>query len=105
MRRALELTLTNRVLSAAEALDWGLVTRVVPDDSLADEARGLATELAAGPTCSLGAAARLIRGALDESLESQMERESEELSAAAARPDATKGLAAFVEKRKPGFRD
>jgi 2-(1,2-epoxy-1,2-dihydrophenyl)acetyl-CoA isomerase len=102
-RRALELALTNRVLTAHEALDWGLVTRVVPDGDVAGEAQALAARLAAGPTRSFGAAARLLRGSLDESLETQMERESEELSAAAARPDAAEGLAAFVEKRAPSF--
>jgi 2-(1,2-epoxy-1,2-dihydrophenyl)acetyl-CoA isomerase len=91
------------VLTAAEALDWGLVTRVVPDADVAGEAQALAARLAAGPTRSFGAAARLLRGSLDESLETQMERESEELSAAAARPDAAEGLAAFVEKRPPSF--
>jgi 2-(1,2-epoxy-1,2-dihydrophenyl)acetyl-CoA isomerase len=102
-RRALELALTNRVLTAPEALDWGLVTRVVPDDQLADEAGALAAQLASGPTRSFGAAARLLRESLDESLETQMERESEVLSEAAGRPDAREGLAAFVEKRQPGF--
>ena len=103
VRRAMELTLTNRVLTAPEALDWGLVNRVVPDDQLATEAQGLAALLAAGPTRSLGAAARLIRQSLDETLESQMERESEVLSEVAGRPDAAEGLAAFVDKRAPRF--
>jgi 2-(1,2-epoxy-1,2-dihydrophenyl)acetyl-CoA isomerase len=103
VRRALELTLTNRALTAPEALEWGLVNRVVPDDQLSAEARALAAQLAVGPTRSYGAAARLIRQSLDETLESQMERESEVLSEAAARPDAIEGLAAFVEKRPPRF--
>jgi len=79
------------------------VNRVVPDDQLATEAQGLAAQLAAGPTRSLGAAARLIRQSLDETLESQMERESEVLSEVAGRPDAAEGLAAFVDKRAPRF--
>src|SRR5204863_8876932 len=60
LRRALELTFTNRVLSAAEALDWGLISQVVPDDELHDTAAKLATRLAAGPPLALAAAKRLL---------------------------------------------
>lgn len=102
-RRALELTLTNRVLSAAEALDWGLVNTVVADDELSTAAEDLARRLAAGPTRSFGASKRLLRDAWNESLETQMECESEELTSAARRPDGAEGIAAFVEKRRPTF--
>src|ERR1041384_688377 len=50
IRRAMELYFTNRVLSAREAQEWGLITRVVPDAELAASAQGLARELAQGPT-------------------------------------------------------
>ena len=49
LKRAIELTLTNRVLSAQEAEDLGIATRVVPDGELMDEAMSLARQLAAGP--------------------------------------------------------
>ena len=61
-RRALELTLMNRVLSAAEAHEWGIVTSVVDDDALFDAAAECATTLAAGPTAAFGRAARLRAG-------------------------------------------
>ncbi|MCU1344241.1 MAG: enoyl-CoA hydratase, partial [Acidimicrobiia bacterium] len=50
LRRALELALLNRMLSADEALEWGLITMVVDDDALENEALALAQQLAAGPT-------------------------------------------------------
>src|SRR5439155_12365163 len=49
LRRALELTFTNRVLSATEAREWGLITEVVADEQLAVEAEALAARLATGP--------------------------------------------------------
>src|SRR6266852_4087209 len=53
LRRTLELYLTNRVLSAREALEWGLVTKVVPDAELRTAVDALARELAAGPTLAI----------------------------------------------------
>ena len=55
LRRALELTFTNRVLSAAEAKEWGLITDVVPDDQLAAEAEALAAQARRGPAAGVGA--------------------------------------------------
>jgi len=103
LRRALELTFTNRVLSAAEALDWGLVTKVVPDDQLADEAGALAAQLAAGPAHALAVAKRLLHTSLEETLESHLAREAEAISTASGTPEGVEGVAAFVEKRAPVF--
>jgi len=104
LRRALELTLTNRVLSAQEALEWGLITSVVPDDRVHDEAEALAQRLAQGPTRTLAAAKRLLHTSLEETLETHLAREAEEIAAAAGRADAAERMAAFVEKRAPEFR-
>ncbi|MGE5335158.1 MAG: enoyl-CoA hydratase/isomerase family protein, partial [Nitrososphaerota archaeon] len=60
MRRALELTLTNRVLIAREALDWGMITAVAPDGEALRQADALASQLAQGPTLAFGATKRLI---------------------------------------------
>ncbi len=103
LRRAIELTFTNRVLTAGEALDWGLITQVVADDELQDTAAALATKLAAGPAQALAAAKRLLHTSLEETLESHLAREAEAISAASATPDGIEGVAAFVEKRKPVF--
>jgi 2-(1,2-epoxy-1,2-dihydrophenyl)acetyl-CoA isomerase len=103
LRRALELTLTNRPLTAVEALAEGLVTRVVPDDALRQEAGALAAALAAGPTGALGAAKRLVRDALDHDLEAQLALEARSRAAAAGSDDAAEGIAAFLEKRPARF--
>ena len=103
LRRALDLTLTNRRLTAEEAVAEGLATRVVPDDALADEALALARSLAAGPTGALGAAKRLLRGSLGHDLEHQLALETESLAAAAGSVDAREGIDAFLAKRVPRF--
>ncbi|HEX9681652.1 MAG TPA: enoyl-CoA hydratase-related protein [Acidimicrobiales bacterium] len=101
-RRALELALTNRALSAGDALEWGLVTRVVPDDALRSEAEALAGELAAMAPGSLAATKRLMRASLGNPLETQLELESLAL-AENARRDGPEGIAAFIEKRPPAY--
>lgn len=104
LKRALELTLTNRVLSAKEALDWGIVTRVVPDAELLDQAHTLAAELAAGATKSLGAAKRLLHDSWTETLETQMEHESQSMADIARTADANEGIVSFLEKRAAEFK-
>ena len=103
LRRAVELTFTNRVLSAAEAQDWGLITTVVPDDELTAEAEALATRLAAGAPRALAAAKRLLHTSLESTLESHLAREAESISAASGSPEGQEGIAAFNEKRPPVF--
>lgn len=104
-RRAMELTLTGRVLSAPEAQEWGIATRVVPEEALLSEAAALATELAAGPTSALGASKRLLHAGWNESLETQMEAETRTIAEMARTADAHEGISAFVQKRMPSFRD
>jgi 2-(1,2-epoxy-1,2-dihydrophenyl)acetyl-CoA isomerase len=103
LRRAVELTLTNRALSAEEALEWGLVTRVVADEALRSEVDELVTKIAAGPTRSFGAAKRLLYGSLDMPLTQQLASEEAQLLAAGGRADAREGVTAFVDKRTPKF--
>lgn len=103
LRRAMDLTLTNRELTADEALAWGLLTEVVPDDRLAERAAQLASQLASGPAAALAAAKRLVRRGFTESLESQLEAESRTLADTARLADAREGIAAFIEKREPSF--
>ena len=103
LRRALELTYTNRVLSAQEALEWGLITRVLPDETFAADAKAVALELANGPTLALGHAKDLIYHSQDHNLEAQMERETQAIVAASKTEDFRNGTRAFVEKRSATF--
>ena len=104
LRRAKELTLTNRTLSAAEALEWGLVNQVVPDAELMSAARALASELAAGATLALGAAKRLLDSGLNATLETAMEDEAQAIAAMARTADGREGMQAFLEKRPALFK-
>ncbi len=103
LKRALELALTNRVLSAKDALDWGIVTRVVPDGEVLAQARSLAAQLAAGATKALGTAKRLLLTSWGETLETQMEHESQGIASMAHTEDGRNGIAGFVEKRPVKF--
>ncbi len=103
LRRAQELMLTNRRLTAAEALDWGLVTSVAADTELLDKAKQLAAQLAAGPRQSHGLIKQLLTSTFNESLETQMELESRGIAASLSNSDGQEGIAAFLGKRKPNF--
>jgi 2-(1,2-epoxy-1,2-dihydrophenyl)acetyl-CoA isomerase len=100
-KRAMELVLTNRPLSASEALDWGLVNKVVPAAEVVTEAGSLASRLAAGPLAAFGHAKRLMRS--EASLEAQLEDESRTIASQATSPEAAEGISAFLGKRKPSF--
>ena len=104
VKRALELAITNRVLSAAEALDWGIVTAVVPDDELAAATDALVAQLASGPTAAFGAAKRLVHGSLEHTLDQHLALETEAMVRAGSSADGAEGVAAFAEKRPANFR-
>ena len=104
IRRAQELMLTNRRLSAAEALEWGLVNRVVPENEVLKQAEELAHQLAEGPTRSFGVVKKLLAMTFSETLETQMEFEASGIAASAATEDGREGIRAFLEKRAPAFR-
>lgn len=103
LRKALEITLTNPVLSAAEALEIGLITRVVPDDALRDEALALARSLAKGAPRALASAKRLMWSGLGSRVEAQLPEEARTTSELSGTADSREGLAAVIEKRKPTF--
>lgn len=102
--RAKELILTNRVLTAEEALNWGLVSKVVPTATLMDETMSMAAHFAAGATKAYGAAKQLLLRAYSESLEAQLEAESRSIVAMSRTHDGQHGLDAFLNKRKPTFK-
>jgi 2-(1,2-epoxy-1,2-dihydrophenyl)acetyl-CoA isomerase len=104
LKRALELTLTNRMFSAQEALQWGLITRVVPDSELLAQAKAIALQLASGPTRAYGISKRLLHSGWAETLETQMENESQAIANSARTADAREGISAFLEKRPPKYK-
>ena len=90
-------------LSAREALEWGLVTAVVPDDELERHARQLAERYAEMPTRGIALTKRLFDHAGTATLEQQLELEARLQSEATKTPDFAEGVAAFREKREPQF--
>jgi 2-(1,2-epoxy-1,2-dihydrophenyl)acetyl-CoA isomerase len=103
MRKAQELALANRALSAQEAADWGLITRVVSDEKLEHEALAICRSLAQGPRHAQSVVKKLLFCSLRNGLEEQMEIEGREIANAAASLEGREGISAFVEKRPPQF--
>ncbi len=103
--KATELFFTGAMLSAQEAEQLGLVTRVVPDATLEDEVRKLAKQLAQAPTRALAEIKRLVQRSLQNTLEEQAELEARaQLRIVDQSADFREGVAAFLEKRPPRFR-
>jgi 2-(1,2-epoxy-1,2-dihydrophenyl)acetyl-CoA isomerase len=102
-KRAMELFLTNRVLDAGQALEWGIVNQVVDDDNLEEAAAALAARLAAGPLGAFGAVKRLMAEAAP-AFDEQLFRESRSIAARGQTAEGREGIAAFLEKRAPIFR-
>jgi 2-(1,2-epoxy-1,2-dihydrophenyl)acetyl-CoA isomerase len=103
-RRATELILSNRVLSAAEAAEAGLITEVVADDALSVELQAMAVRLAAGPARAFGSVKRLLQASSTASLLEQLDAEACEIAANAASADGREGVSAFLARRAPEFR-
>ncbi len=104
LRKALELVLLNPRLSAAEALDWGLINRVFPHESLDSEALRIATQLADAPTAAVGVAKNLLNQAAGmDRLDVHLDAELTELARIADGANFAEGISAFFEKRAPEF--
>lgn len=103
MRRTQELMLTNRQLTAAEALSWGLVTDTVPSEDLMERAREYARSISEGSKGANAAVKRLLLASFGNGLETQMELEGRQIASAASSPDGLEGISAFMEKRKPSW--
>jgi 2-(1,2-epoxy-1,2-dihydrophenyl)acetyl-CoA isomerase len=101
--RAFDWMATNRKLTAAEALEWGLVNEVVESDRLAAHTTEVAANFASRPTRAIGMTKRLFDHAATATLEEQLELESQLQAAATKTEDFREGVAAFLEKREPDF--
>ncbi len=103
LRKALEISLTNPVLSAAEALELGLLTRVVPDEGLDTAVGELVDRLVEGAPLALAATKRLMWSGLGSRVEAQLPEEARTVAELSGTADSREGLAAVIERRPPGF--
>ena len=104
VRRAMDLYLSNRILNAAEALELGLVSRVVPADDFEAEVEAAVESLAQGPTLAYAKAKQLFYQSHDHPLDTQLNREGERIVASTGTDDFLEGIRAFQEKRAPSFK-
>ncbi len=100
-KRALEMLLTGRFVSAAEALDFGLVNRVVPDVSLEEETLALASDMAQYCLATLGIGKQAFYTQIHMDDERAYRYGREVISSNAVMPEAREGISAFLEKRQP----
>ena len=103
LRRTQELMLTNRTLTANDALHWGLVTEVADDADFADRVDDLASDIASGARGATAAVKKLLLTTYNNGIETQMEFESRLIGANAAGADGGEGIDAFLNKRAPRF--
>lgn len=103
MRRAQEMILTNRRITADEAAAIGLVTRIVPDADLSEEGARQAALLATSATRAIGGARALLLESYTTTLEGHLERETRSIAAAGGSSEFREGVNAFLAKRKPDF--
>jgi 2-(1,2-epoxy-1,2-dihydrophenyl)acetyl-CoA isomerase len=103
--RALEVMLTNGTISAADAHLFGLVGRLVEDEDLRVSAVALAHAIAAGPVRAMVRTRSLVRKAAVRTLDEQLDDEAQLIAESAADPEGREGVAAFMAKRMPDFRN
>jgi 2-(1,2-epoxy-1,2-dihydrophenyl)acetyl-CoA isomerase len=103
LARSLEIAAFDEPISSGQALQWGLVTKVVDDGTALEEAKSMLNLLIKKSIHSFGWAKRLMTDSFNHSFESHLELEREGLSDCADHADGQEGLKAFIEKRKPVF--
>ena len=101
--RAFEWMCANTRLSTTEALEWGLVSEVIPADGFESRVAELAAEWAGRPTLAVGRTKQLFEHAFTASLEEQLALEAELQQASVGTDDFREGVGAFLEKRPPTF--
>src|SRR5438874_11085458 len=101
--RAFQLALLGEQVSAQQALDWGLINRVVQPEGLSKAADDLVRKLASGPTRSYAGSKRALNRMLYGDLEAQLDLEAEIQHELVRSDDFIEGVTAFVEKREASF--
>lgn len=104
LRLTQEMAYLGRRLNAAEALKAGLLTRVVPDQVLLDEALTVARQLAAGPTGAFCKMKKLIDVSYRNDFAQHVDEEATAIALAASAHDGVEGIQAFLKRRAPTFR-
>jgi 2-(1,2-epoxy-1,2-dihydrophenyl)acetyl-CoA isomerase len=103
MTRAIEMAMLGERVAAKQALEWGLINRVVPDADLESETSALAARLASGPTRSYAAAKRQVNNWVYSRMAEQLELEARIQQEMVGSEDFLEGVAAFVQKRPARF--
>ncbi|MGM7698968.1 enoyl-CoA hydratase/isomerase family protein [Microbacterium sp. A84] len=101
--RAREILLLGRRLSGAEAVEWGIAHRALPDEDVDAAADEIATQLALGPSVALGLTRMLINKSWSQPLDAHLAEEGYGMEISSRSPDFREGLSAFVERRPPKF--
>lgn len=103
VRKTMELMVANKKLTAKDALDWNLITTVVPDNDLDTALNELALKISKGAIPAFASVKRLLNTSFSTNIETQMEYESREIAKNAGAPHGKEGINAFMEKRSPKF--
>jgi 2-(1,2-epoxy-1,2-dihydrophenyl)acetyl-CoA isomerase len=103
LARAMEIMAFDRPISSAQALEWGLVTKVVLEDEVVSESLAMLSALIKDSLHSFAWSKKLMTDSFNNTLETQLELERQGISDCAAHADGEEGIRAFVEKRKPAF--
>ncbi len=103
LARSLEIAAFDDPISSTQALEWGLVTKIVDDGTVLEASKSMLTKLAKKSTYSFGWSKKLLTDSFNNSFESHLELEREGLSDCANHADGQEGLKAFSEKRLPTF--
>jgi 2-(1,2-epoxy-1,2-dihydrophenyl)acetyl-CoA isomerase len=101
--RAMEMMMLGERVSVEQALDWGMIGRVVADEALMPEAKALATRLAHGPTAAYALIRKLARDSAHLSLSEALAAERVAQREAGRTEDFKQGVVAFLQKRPPSF--
>jgi 2-(1,2-epoxy-1,2-dihydrophenyl)acetyl-CoA isomerase len=103
LARSTEMAMLGEKVPASQALDWGMINRVVADDVLEREGRALLDRLAKGPTKSYAGAKKLLNRRVYADIEGQLEAEADAQREQGSSQDFIEGVMAFIQKRDPNF--
>jgi len=103
--KGLEMILTGEFISAQEALQWGLVNKVVPQDKVQEAARALAEQIVSKGRLAVEYAMMVVTEGLKMDLQKGLDLEEEYFGILCETEDMQEGMAAFLEKRDPKFKD